>query len=248
MVINVDKYVIIDSKMRKEEKDFIRCLGYNLIEINKSKDIYEEISSHVDIFSCKINDKIILEKNLYNKIIKETNLISDNKLNKIICGNSIIKGNYPNDIAYNVCKIGNNVIHNFKYTDKVILDVIKKEKLNMININQGYSNCSIAVIDDNSAIVTDKKIAQKLKENKIDVLLLEGNLDIKLLKNNGDFSNMKGFIGGCIAKIEDKIILFGDINKIEQCNKIKEFVKSKGLEFIDFKNINIVDYGGILII
>ena len=35
----------------------------------------------------------------------------------------------------------------------------------MININQGYSNCSIAVIDSNSAIVTDKNIAEILIKN-----------------------------------------------------------------------------------
>lgn len=62
------------------------------------------------------------------------------------------------------------------------MEIIKDEKLNMININQGYSNCSIAVIDENSAIVTDKKIADILKKNNIDVLLIEDKIDIKLLK------------------------------------------------------------------
>ena len=29
------KYVIIDCRMRQIEKDFFKCLGYNIIEIKK---------------------------------------------------------------------------------------------------------------------------------------------------------------------------------------------------------------------
>lgn len=62
------KYVIIDCRMRQIEKEFFKNLGYNIIEIQKSEKVYQEISSHVDIFACQIDDVIIVEKTQYKNI------------------------------------------------------------------------------------------------------------------------------------------------------------------------------------
>lgn len=239
----MDKYIVIDSRMRKVEKEYLESLGYRVINIQTNKNVYDEISSHVDIFCCKIKDKVVLETSVY-KYLKEEKYDLEN----VICGKNKVGSKYPLDVLYNVCSIGENVIHNFKYTDEKILEIIQKEKLNMIDINQGYSNCSIAVIDDKSVVVTDKKIAEKLIENDIDVLLLEENLDIKLLKNDGKYSKMKGFIGGCMSRIENKIIIFGDISKIDKEKKIRNFIQSRNLELVSFKGLDVIDYGGVLVI
>ena len=141
--------IIVDKKIRNCEEEYLKSLGYNIWKVENSNNVYDEISSHADIFFTKLNDKIVVEPTFYDKL--------NSCYDKCIKGNSISREEYPFDIAYNVCQIGRNVIHNFKYTDKKVMEIIKDEKLNMININQGYSNCSIAVIDENSAIVTDKK-------------------------------------------------------------------------------------------
>ena len=239
----MDKYIVIDSKMRKVEKEYLNSLGYRVINVQTNKNVYDEISSHVDIFACKIKDKIVVEPSVYSYLKEEKY-----DLKNVICGKNKVGLKYPLDVLYNVCCIGENVIHNFKYTDEKILEIIQKEKLNMIDINQGYSNCSIAVIDDNSVVVTDKKIAEKLIENDIDVLLLEENLDIKLLKNDGKYSKMKGFIGGCMSRIENKIIIFGDISKIDKEKKIRNFIQSRNLELVSFNGLDVIDYGGVLVI
>ena len=239
----MDKYIVIDSKMRKVEKEYLNSLGYRVINVQTNKNLYDEISSHVDIFACKIKDKIVVEPSVYSYLKEEKY-----DLKNVICGENKVGLKYPFYVLYNVCCIGVNVIHNFKYTDEKILEIIQNEKLNMININQGYSNCSIAVIDDNSVVVTDKKIAEKLIENDIDVLLLEENLDIKLLKNDGKYSKMKGFIGGCMSRIENKIIIFGDISKIDKEKKIRNFIQSRNLELVSFKGLDVIDYGGVLVI
>lgn len=230
--------IIVDKKIRKSEEEYLKSLGYNIWKVENSNIVYDEISSHADIFFTKLHDKIVVEPTFYDKL--------NSCYDKCIKGNSILREEYPFDIAYNVCQIGRNVIHNFKYTDKKVMEIIKDEKLNMININQGYSNCSIAVIDENSAIVTDKKIADILKKNNIDVLLIEDKFDIKLLKNNNEYSNMSGFIGGCIARLDDKVIIFGDRKYIDRNNKIEEFIKRRKLKLVDFKNIPVIDYGGIV--
>ncbi len=57
---------------------------------------------------------------------------------------------------------------------------------------------------------------------------------------------MKGFIGGASAIIYDKFILFGDSSKLKQKDKLLEHLKKYNLELIEFKGLEINDYGGII--
>ncbi len=239
------KFLIIDNRMRKIEKEKLEVLGYELIEVPTKKDLYYEVSSHVDIFCAKIKDKIVLESTIFEKFqsLSNENVILDEK---IIIGNKNVGNVYPLDILYNVCNIGNFVIHNFKYTDSKILDLIENLKLEKIAVNQGYSKCSIAVIDNNSAITCDKKISKKLKENGIDTLLLDNVNNIKLYSENNRFSNMNGFIGGAISNVNGKIIISGDLKKIDEDDKIRKFIEKRNLEIIEFKGLDVIDYGGII--
>lgn len=133
-----------------------------------------------------------------------------------------------------------------KFTDKVISELIEKYDMQKINVSQGYTNCSIAVIDENSVIVTDKTIANKLIEKNINVLLLDYIPDIKLLNKNKNYSKMKGFIGGAIARVDNKIIIFGDLNKIDKKRQIFNFIQNCNLEIVCFEGLEVIDYGGII--
>ncbi len=234
------KYLVIDKRMRDIEKNTLRNLGYEFIEINKNHNVYPEISSHVDIFTCKINNKIIAEKHIY-EVLKNTF-----KNNIAIQGNAQVQGDYPNDIGYNVCIVGNKAIHNFKYTDNKIINELQKQNFELINVKQGYSNCSIAVIDENSIILSDRGLYNILKNSGLDILFLDYIPNIKLFNADGKYSKKNGFIGGAIARIEDSIFVFGDLDKIDCNGCIREFIRNRGLDVIDFKGLDVVDYGGVL--
>lgn len=236
------EYILIDNRMRNIEKNTLKYLGYKLVPIEKSNNVYPEISSHVDIFTTKIGDTLVVEKSKYEDLAF---MLKDSEYN-IISGKDEIEMNYPQDIKYNVCIAGNYAIHNFKYTDKVVLKMLKDNGYELINVEQGYTNCSIAVIDDTSVITTDKKIAEKLLANNFSVLLLDYTPDIKLKDEYGNYSNMNGFIGGTIGKVDNNIIVFGDLNKIDKENQIRNFIKIRNLKLIDFKDLDVIDYGGIL--
>lgn len=239
------KYLIIDGRMRKIEKEKLVELGYELINIPNCKDIYFEISSHVDIFCTKVKDKIIFEKRAFESI--ENINFKNEMLNRgIIIGNEIVGEKYPLDILYNVCCIGNFVIHNFKYTDKKVLNIINSLKLKKIDVKQGYSKCSIAVIDNNSVITGDEKIANELINHGIDALICKDINNIKLLSKDKKYSDMYGFIGGAISKIGNKIFVSGDLTKIDRNNKIREFIQNRDLEIIEFKGLDVIDYGGMV--
>ena len=218
------KNLIIDERIRKEEYDYLSKY-FNVIKLPLSEDVYAEISGHSDIFYCKINDKIICAPNA--KIIEKD----------FIIGNKKVENEYPKDIYYNVCQIGKNIIGS-KYTDKKISVTIL--------VNQGYTKCSIAVTGENSCITSDNGIYQKLKEKGIDVELIEEE-NINLLDKNGNKTKMNGFIGRATFIFDNKFVLFGDIEKLKSKDIIKRHLEKYKLELIDFKNLEINDYGSAII-
>lgn len=225
--------IIIDSRMRKVEKEYLSQYG-DLIELPYQSSVYEEISSHPDIFFCKIN----------NQIFQTPNLKLENKL-KTKQGANPVGAQYPEDIKYNICQIGKRAIHNFKYTDPAVAEYIDSTGLQKINIKQGYSKCSISVTSENSCITSDEGIYETLKRENMDVLLLD-NTNIRLVDKNGLQAKMNGFIGGATAVIEDKFIIFGDSNKILDKASLIEHLNNHNLKLVDFKNLEIIDYGSII--
>lgn len=232
--------LIIDERMRQIEKEKLKALGYELLEIKQNKKVYPEISSHVDIFTCKIGERVIIEPSQYNNIKSQPQ--DEEKIQK---GNEEIEANYPYDIKYNVCTIGKKALHNFEYTDLKIKEELETQGYELISTTQGYTNCSIAVIDDNSAIVTDKGLYKILQKHNIDVWYLEYEPDIILLNNEG-YSNRKGFIGGAISRIGENIIIFGELSKIDKNGQIRNFIEQRSLNIIEFKGLDVIDYGGIV--
>ena len=212
------KNLLIDERIRKIEYDFLTRYFY-VIKIPLSNCVYDEISGHSDIFYCSVKDKIICAPN--SPIIK----------NSFILGNSEVKSKYPEDIRYNACQIGENIIGS-KYTDNT----------NII-VKQGYTKCSVAITGHNSCITADKEIYEKLKNKGVEACLIEEH-NIKLLNKDGTPTNMQGFIGGASFVFDNKFVLFGDIEKLESKGKITNHLRKHNLELIDFKGLEVYDYGG----
>jgi hypothetical protein len=230
--------LLIDERIRSAEKEKLEELEYEIVLIKRNNNVYEEISAHSDIFACKVGNKIFIDQNRFQEFdLNGTNY-------EIVYGEKI-GYNYPDDIKYNVCIAGKKAIHNFKYTDRVLKEELINSKYELINVNQGYTKCSIALIDDNSVITGDKGIYNSLSKSKFDILYLDYEPDIKLLTNTG-YSMKKGFIGGSIVRLKDNIIVFGDLEKIDNQNQIRNFIQRKNLKIIEFKGLDVIDYGGVI--
>ena len=244
----MSKYVIVDFRMKKVMKEYIKSLGYEILESGYNIDLYDEIAAHVDIAYVKIDKDIIVSPDKYVELSKKINCI---------VGKTKLQSKYPLDISYNMCIMGKRAIHNFNYTDEAIKEKIDELGYKKIYVNQGYTNCSIAVIDENSCITSDMGIAKTLMDKGIDVLFVY-EPDIKLLKRTNpnetnqnrmyfEYSGMQGFIGGAMGVIDDEVIIFGDVNKFLNGDKIVKFIESKGKRIKSFDGEDIIDYGGIIV-
>lgn len=239
------KYAVVDFRMRKIEKEYIKSLGYEIIENGFNLNTYDEIASHVDIYYLKVGDMVFSAP-------EKKGLVP---FNTVSCTTPIGR-EYPLDVPYNVCVVGNNAVHNFKYTDGIVKFYLERHGYNLIDVEQGYANCSTCVVDNNSCITSDIGVAKALMDAGVDTLYAY-EPDIKLKKRLSDIfkdesrmsfvdSKMQGFIGGAMARIGDTVVLFGDVQNLVNGTKIQRFVEKKGLKFHHFEGLDVVDYGGIV--
>lgn len=240
----MSKFCIVDFRMRKVEKEYIKSLGYKIIEVRFNLKTYDEISAHPDIYYVKVGNMCFASP---GKVIDGFNMLA---------GNAEVGNAYPEDVPYNIALVGRNAVHNFNYTDKNLLAYLKGADFNFVHVNQGYSKCSTCVLTEDACIVSDIGIARALIDAGIDVLYVS-EPDIKLLKRTNsifideermrfEYSDMTGFIGGAMVRLGDTVILFGDKCNLVNGGKIQKFIENKGLKFHDFEGLDIIDYGGVI--
>lgn len=248
ILMDKSKYAVVDYRMDIECRENIESLGIKLIDSYKNKNVYKAIEGHVDINIFKIGENLFCSPESYEYyrdifvregIIEHINLIkAKTRLDK----------KYPKDIAYNICFTERYAIGRFADIDPLILEFLKKlsyddkgSKLELIDINQGYANCSICQIDENSVISADKGVCKELKKKNIDVLeISQAHIDL--------FDFDYGFIGGASALIDDKVCFFGDIKSHPDFLIIKEFIEKKGKKVLSLSNKKLTDYGSLVII
>ena len=229
--------VIVDGRIAVSlEKGFYE----NRIEIIKTgyhSELYKAVSYHPDIVFHHIGDKrIIYAPGADGHVLKGICGMGF----ELIIGSSVLTSQYPGDICYNVARVGRFAFHNTKYTDKVICRYLEEDGVMLVHVNQGYSKCSVSVVDENSIITMDKGIAAAAERKGLDVLFVE---EENILLPGLD----KGFIGGSSFLIDRMTwAITGNIETLKCSREIKDFLKHKGMEVICLSKDFVVDIGSVI--
>jgi hypothetical protein len=143
--------------------------------------------------------------------------------------------NYPNDVLLNTCILNDKIIGG-----TAIKDFWSNDKREYISVKQGYTKCSVCVVDEHSLITDDLSIFDACQAFDIDALLVsKGNVKL----NGFDY----GFIGGCSGKISrDTIAFFGDIRTHSDYTQIKSFLSYRGVYEHSLCSGNLIDVGSII--
>jgi hypothetical protein len=159
---------------------------------------------------------------------------------KVIKGGKTLSRNYPEDIAYNVARIGRYALHNTKHTDQVLKYYLEEAGIQFIHVNQGYTKCSIAPVSDNKALTSDFLIHEKLISYNIDCMYIDPKVVYLKGYNNG-------FIGGCTGLINEKIFLStGKIFDENISVSLREFIQSSGYIYDEASKQQITDLGTLI--
>lgn len=231
------KVAIVAGNADQEIISSLKQLGLELIPTIKCKELYDSIAYHPDIVIHPINHhSLVIAPNVfdyYKEKLSKFNL-------KLIKGKKVLASKYPDNIAYNVGRLSKVAIHNFKYTDPVLKYYLEKENLNFIDIKQGYSKCSIAIIDKEKLITADQAIYKKLSQLGYDCLLISpGYIELEGLNY--------GFIGGSSGNLsQDKVLFTGNLHRHPDKKKIMNFLRKNKKSPLFLSNKDLSDLGTIL--
>ncbi|WP_252187762.1 DUF6873 family GME fold protein [Anaeromonas frigoriresistens] len=229
--------VILDGRVGKDITDFFERMGIVVIKTRKHEGLYEAVSYHPDMILYPIDSNTVIVSPREYHYYKE--ILSPYKI-KLLKGERELNRNYPDNIAYNVARVGNYCLHNFRYTDEKVKYYMEQLGMELINIKQGYSKCSISIISNKSIITSDKGIEKALKKTGIKILTIEpGHIKLPGLEY--------GFIGGSTGSVDNKYILFsGDYSSHPDKEKIDDFLNKNGKIPKILSNKKIIDIGSII--
>jgi hypothetical protein len=227
--------ILIDNGIPEEAKNKLATYG-RLIELEKTDVTYPAISSHPDIYYCQFPDNLIIAPNSSDKII---NLFKSNNL-KFDIGFHKIGAKYPESSSYNAVVTEKFLIHNTKYTEKLILDNCNSKI--KITVNQSYTRCNLVPLGAHHFITSDMGIYQKLKLfPELSVIYVNPeNIILPGMKN--------GFIGGCCGVHQDNLFVCGKLDYLKDAEKLRKFIRMAGFNLIELYNGYLYDGGSILFV
>lgn len=230
----LDKVFIVDYRITKEEYSNLKLFSDNIILCPRYEKLYDAIDGHVDIQVHIIDNNCVV----VHKDMKESFIISlKNHGISVDYTEKYLEGKYPHNIHLNGLNLKRYFVHNISYTDPVLLQAVKDKIL--INVKQGYTKCSVAVVNDEAVITSDKKIYSKLLEKSLDVLLVPvGNIILEGL----DY----GFIGGTCGKIDDNTLgFYGSLDNYKYGEMVKRFLEKHNVKPYYLSSGKLIDRGSI---
>jgi len=214
----MEKVIVLANGLEESFYNYIQSKDYKVVKLKESNSTYKAIAKHPDIFSFSLGEQLIIAPEI-------TRYFNEDLKKHLIWGKSEIKRQYPDNICYNVARVGKFAIHNTKYTDPVI-----KEKLNCqwIHVNQGYTKCNTLIVNEDSLITSDQSIYKETTKEGLNCLLIEPE---HIVLRGLDY----GFIGGASVRINDAIVFYGNISKHPDYPQIKKFIESRNLKIKYFE-------------
>lgn len=200
-------------------KKYLHGLGYDLDMISSEMLVDPAISSHPDVFFCRLG------------IYDDAPLVQ--------AKNSELGMGYPAEAAFNAACTGKYFIHNLKVTAPRLLDAAKSISMELIHVPQGYTKCSTVIVDERSIITYDRGIEKACSSAGLNVLLITpGHVLLP--------GYTTGFIGGCSGRIGDKVIFNGNLSAHPDFENICDFIQSRGLKCVWFDSYPLTDIGSII--
>lgn len=234
-----DKYAVISNAV-DEICQKMTNFGYKLIYSDCVDEFISYERCHADMQCIKVQDKVFVLSQC--KKLKESIRKTGLDVHQI---KSHISSKYPENIVLNTKIIEKNLIGKIDCLDKELVAYCVEKGYRLINVNQGYTACSIAAIGENAAITADSSIYNALKKHNIDVLKIS---DKNILLHNAKREEA-GFIGGASVTLDkENILFFGNIKNHPDYKSIKDFCDIHGVTIHCIKNIELTDIGGCVLL
>ncbi len=225
------RHIIIGEKYRYLLENALITHNLEPIWLKNNPHVDERISGHADLSAVHVGKSIILSE--YLKSCEQIHNLINVKFVP-----DPMQAVYPYDAALNFCIVADKLFYNPKSANAKLVE--KCDCKHLIAVKQGYTKCSICVVDENSIITSDKRIAEKAEIFGMDALYLPE----PFVKLDG-FDH--GFIGGASFKISKSELAFtGAIEDTNIKNKIESFLSERGIKPTYLTDKPIFDIGSAI--
>ena len=231
--------VIIGEKYCNILQNGVENLGINLLPMPVNPHVDARLSGHVDLSVLHLGgNKLLLAPYLKGSSFSQQlgNMGFDLQFADIEQSSL-----YPGDAQMNVCILGNKVIYNPKTVpDAIVKYLTIGNRAVQVSSRQGYSRCSVCVVNDNAIITADEGICRSAEARGVDVLKIRpGYIDLP----GFDY----GFIGGASFKISDtKLAFTGTLDSHPDAERIIEFASLHNVDIVYITDKPTSDIGGAI--
>ena len=224
--------ILCDSKMPAAAKSKLTSYG-EVVEFATEGITYEAISGHPDIFFCKTPGGLVVAPNLPAKFFR----ILDQNCITYSRGILPIGKKYPESARYNTLVTKKYIIQNPDIADPVIAELNPAHKI--IPVKQGYVQCNLLALPNNTFITSDRGIEKSLKQHDLEVLFV----DPSCVQLDG-FEH--GFFGGACGINGDKLFICGSLHYFAESEMMEKSVSAAGMKIVELYEGQPADVGTIL--
>lgn len=233
-------YVVLDGRTPDAAVSGLRARGFEPILLPCFDKLDAPVSAHPDMLIF-FGDKLFCPNQYYSTAKKELDLIANVAKLPLCTVDTELSPIYPNDIAFNALRIGNFIFGKESSIVPKIKEYAAKASLKIVDVNQGYTKCSVCKLSENAIITSDRSIEKAAKNCGIDVLLVSpGHVELK--------GYDCGFIGGASGCDGENVYFCGSLDSHPNGDAIRFFCKKHKKEAVSLSDEPLYDIGTMFFI
>lgn len=229
--------LIIDYRTPAPEREELRSLGFRVILSEELDFLYQAVKGHPDLQFVNACGTLICHKGMSEDKARELESLGI----PFTLTQKRLDPPYPGHIILNAAISDDLLVHRLKDTDPSVLSACSSLKL--VDVNQGYTRCSLAYVGGDSYVTSDFGISRTLQDLGKDVLLLPPG-DVVL----EGFSY--GFIGGCLSRVtlkdEHILLVTGSLDSYRYGESLRAFLRNIGIRPCSIGTGSLKDRGSII--
>ena len=226
--------LIVASNLNKISLKKLFCMGYDIINFKSNPNVDDKIAYHTDISFFVYKKDIFIAKEM-----DELESVFVSHGFNVHIEPEYLGSKYPDDVKLNCVAFGDYLLCNESTVSENILKFFKSSGKTIINVNQGYTKCSVIPVSDNAIITDDESIGKMCENYGVDVLQVSKGA---VALEGYDY----GFIGGASGVLGNVIVFNGDIDLHPDGKKIKEFIYKYKKTYTNLKPGKLEDIGSII--
>lgn len=215
--------------------------GFDIIQLPPDPSLPYPVNGHTDLLVFIIEGYLLTRESYYYTALADIDKLCKKARLKRMISTEEAGAKYPRDCGLCAAISGKNIIYCEKSADRKLLRMGIARGYSLLNVPQGYTKCSCAILADGSIITSDEGIVRVTRAAGIDTLAVSaGHIDLP----GYDY----GFIGGASGLCGNTLYFCGNIKAHPDYEKIAGFSEKHKTEIVSLSEERLYDVGSLVFI